>query len=223
MPSKSRQRIGFWTVLCLLLLSTSLFSQDPKITAAQVQKYYGSLKSMKIHFSQTYEANGILQEESGILWILKPGRMRWEYTSPENKLFLVDGKASYFYVPSDKQVSKRKLTQEDVRLTAFSFLVDQSNLEQDFQIETAKAESPIPENLRVLKLIPRRALENVEFLLLGIRPDKPEILIMVIQELTGARNSFAFSGMEENPTIKASLFELTVPKGVEVLSLDALP
>ncbi len=206
-----------------LFSATSLFSQDLPPAAAQVQKYYGALKAMKVHFTQTFEANGIRQEESGTLWVLKPGRMRWEYASPETKLFLVDGKTSYFYVPSDKQVSMRKLTQEDVRYTAFGFLIDQSRLEQDFRVEEARAASPIPDSHRALKLVPRHPLENVDYLILGLYPDRPEISTMVIQELTGARNSFVFSGMEENPAVKESFFTFRVPKGVEVLSLDSTP
>ena len=206
-----------------LFYSWASNSESPAEIASRVQSRYQSLKSMKVTFAQTYEANGIRQEESGILWILKPGRMRWEYAVPERKIFLVDGKNSYFYVPAENQVSSRKLTQEDIRYTAFGFLLDQSSLEKDFQAEIIPAEGPIPKDHRALKLVPKHSLENVAYILLGLHPENLEISVIVVRELSGADNSFAFSNLEENPTLKESLFELKIPKGTEVLSLDVSP
>ena len=45
-----------------------------------------------------------LVEESGRVIVKKPGRMRWEYQSPEEKLFVTDGSRSYFYIPIENQV-----------------------------------------------------------------------------------------------------------------------
>ena len=54
----------------------------------------------------TYEG-GVLRKqitERGRLLIKKPGKMRWEYTTPEKKLFVSDGVKIYSYIPQDKQV-----------------------------------------------------------------------------------------------------------------------
>ena len=42
--------------------------------------------------------------ERGHVLIKKPGKMRWDYTAPEKKLFVSDGVGSISYVPEDKQV-----------------------------------------------------------------------------------------------------------------------
>ena len=36
--------------------------------------------------------------------VKKPGKMRWEYTAPEQKVFVSDGVKIYSYIPQDKQV-----------------------------------------------------------------------------------------------------------------------
>jgi len=36
--------------------------------------------------------------------VKKPGKMRWDYKSPEQKLFLSDGRRIYLHVPADNQV-----------------------------------------------------------------------------------------------------------------------
>ena len=35
--------------------------------------------------------------------------MRWEYESPEQKLFIVDGTNVWFYVPADRTASRAKV------------------------------------------------------------------------------------------------------------------
>jgi outer membrane lipoprotein carrier protein len=209
-------------LFCLFSLSSAA-AEGPTDVAARLQMKYRSVKSMKVDFHQLYEANGIQQEESGVLYILKPGRMRWEYIAPEKKLFLVDGKNSYFYVPADHQVSTRKLTKEDIRYTAFGFLLDQSSIDRDFQIDMVPAEGLIPKNHKVMRLTPKQPMENIEYLLLGLQPETLEVSTILVQEPTGARNNFSFTHMVENPPLQENLFEFKVPKGVEVISLEGNP
>ncbi len=215
-------KIAIVTLLCLTFpLSPAAAPAETAVeTGTRLQSKYRSVKSMKVDFHQVYEANGIQQEESGVLWILKPGRMRWEYSVPEKKLFLVDGKNSYFYVPADRQVSTRKLTREDIRYTAFGFLLDQSSIDGDFLLETVPPEDPLPKNRKGLKLIPKSPMENVEYLILGLQSETLEVQQIIVQEPTGARNSFSFSHIEENPPLKEELFQFKIPKDVEVLSLE---
>ena len=33
----------------------------------------------------------------------KPGKMRWDYTSPEKKLFVSDGQTMFLYFPDDNR------------------------------------------------------------------------------------------------------------------------
>jgi len=50
---------------------------------------------------ESYEGLGIRRVESGTLLLLKPGRMKWEYSSPAGKLFLLDGTYAWFYSRGD--------------------------------------------------------------------------------------------------------------------------
>jgi outer membrane lipoprotein carrier protein len=64
------------------------------------------LRSLKAGFTESYEGLGIKRAESGTLLLLKPGRMKWEYSSPAGKLFLLDGKYAWFYSSGDSQVQR---------------------------------------------------------------------------------------------------------------------
>src|SRR3954467_14974433 len=63
-----------------------------------LDRHYNDLRSLRAQFTETYRGAGITRSESGTLWLRRPGKMRWEYTAPREKLFVSDGKTAYFYV-----------------------------------------------------------------------------------------------------------------------------
>ena len=60
--------------------------------AGALQRKYDSVKDFSASFTQTYEG-GVLRRkssEAGTVFVKKPGKMRWDYTGPEKKLFVSD-------------------------------------------------------------------------------------------------------------------------------------
>src|SRR5213594_4325573 len=94
--------------LFALLLAPVLIAADttaPELAQA-LQKKYDAVKDFSADFVHAYEG-GVLRKqitERGKLLVKKPGKMRWEYTAPEAKLFVSDGVKLYSYIPQDKQV-----------------------------------------------------------------------------------------------------------------------
>ncbi len=43
--------------------------------------------------------------ESGLIWIHRPGRMRWDYTDPEAKTAILDGSSTLFYEQEERQMT----------------------------------------------------------------------------------------------------------------------
>src|SRR3954470_19416610 len=98
----------FRGAFALLLLATTLGAgQVPgrppaEQTAHSVQQKYDAVKDFTADFTHTYQG-GVLKKtitERGVVQIKKPGRMRWEYTDPEKKTFVSDGRMIYSYVPA---------------------------------------------------------------------------------------------------------------------------
>ena len=74
--------------------------------APALQRKYDGIKDFSADFAHTYEG-GVLKKqitERGRLLVKKPGKMRWDYTAPEQKQFVSDGVKMYSYIPQDKQV-----------------------------------------------------------------------------------------------------------------------
>ena len=113
--------------------SAAGFGVDVKTLAAAVDVHYNHLHSLQAEFTEVYRGSGMERTESGTLWLKKPGKMRWEYRSPREKLFVSDGKDAWFYVPEDRQARKtaaKKL--EDVR-SPLAFLLGKTKLEKELQ------------------------------------------------------------------------------------------
>src|SRR5205809_4991333 len=78
----------------------------PEALARSLQQRYEGIKDFSADFVHTYRGGVLRQQakEQGTVTVKKPGRMRWNYTAPEKKLFVSDGAKIYSYIPQDKQV-----------------------------------------------------------------------------------------------------------------------
>src|SRR5207248_9615042 len=74
--------------------------------AQSLQRKYDTIRDFSADFVHNYRSGALRKQltEKGRVLIKKPGKMRWEYTSPEEKLFVSDGVKMYSYIPQDKQV-----------------------------------------------------------------------------------------------------------------------
>jgi len=187
---------------------------DQLIDALQVK--YNKLSSLAADFSQVYTAPGQRERrESGRLLLKKPGKMRWDYTSPETKLFLSDGKWLYEYVPSEKYATRSSIKEAGDLRSPFAFLLGRGNLRSDFKRIEFAGESPIKAGNKVLRLVPKRAQDFKE-LLVEIEPKSLQIYRLSIIEPDGERSDFLFTNVRENVTAPATQFTFKAPPGVEV-------
>jgi outer membrane lipoprotein carrier protein len=93
-------------LLTLAVVGAAAAPPTPAELAATLQKKYDGVKDFSADFVHAYEG-GVLRKqitERGKLQVKKPGKMRWEYTAPEEKLFVSDGVKMYSYIKQDKQV-----------------------------------------------------------------------------------------------------------------------
>src|SRR6266851_1134862 len=90
--------LSFVKVISVLLASVSL-SPDVQMIVNQFEARYRSAKTLQTTFLERYLENGrVVRVEAGTAYFRRQGKMRWEYESPENSLFLVDGKTARFSV-----------------------------------------------------------------------------------------------------------------------------
>jgi outer membrane lipoprotein carrier protein len=211
------RRFLFAAVFCALPLSLPAAAQSPSSPseiAARVDRHYNSLHSLEVHFVQSYSGMGMHRHEAGVLLLKKPGKMRWTYTDPDGKLFILDGHDGYFYSPGESEAQKVPEKQLDDLRSPLQFLLGHTELEKELKNLTVTTQ---PNGLFVLAGVPRRLEQRVASLKITASSDGV-IHSMSIEETDGVTNTFDFSGEAGNVPAPNSAFVFTPPPGVHVVS-----
>jgi outer membrane lipoprotein carrier protein len=185
-----------------------------KELASRVDHHYNALHSLQINITQHYQGMGMDRRESGVLLLKKSGRMRWTYSNPAGKLFVLDGHNAYFYSPGQttaQRVPAKELS--DLR-SPLSLLLGHTKLEKELNNLTMM---PAANGLYTLTGVPRNMENRVSSLSLTVTPDGV-IRSMEVDETDGVRNTFHFSNAKPNAPAPDSAFVFTPPAGVQVVS-----
>jgi outer membrane lipoprotein carrier protein len=188
---------------------------EPKTVAAAVDEHYNRLHTLEAEFTEMYRGAGMERTESGTLWLKKPGKMRWEYRSPREKVFVSDGKAAWFYVPEDRQARKtdaRKL--EDLR-SPLAFLLGKTKLEKELTgLSLAPDVAPLAAGDVVMRGVPQSMADRISEIVLEVSPDH-KIERIIIQEVDGAATEYRFTDQREDVAIANERFDFKPPPGTE--------
>ena len=205
-------------LFAVALSHPALAVQDIHSLVDAVDARYNRIRSLEAQFTETYSGPGASRTESGTLLLKKPGRMRWDYTEPRPKLFLVDGQTAWFYVPGENQVRRTPVKQIDDLRSPLRFLLGKTNLAKEFDnLRIAADEKPVNSGDVVLEGVPKGLRERVSRTLLEVATDG-DILRIVIEEMDGSITEFRFLQQKENVEIPDARFRFTPPDGVEVVS-----
>ncbi|MEO6237147.1 MAG: outer membrane lipoprotein chaperone LolA [Vicinamibacterales bacterium] len=205
----------------LLLMASAVAAGQTRTSAlemaAAVQRKYDRVKDFTADFTHAYEG-GVLNRKSterGSVQIKKPGKMRWDYTAPDKKVFVSDGRKIYSYIPADKQVIVGDVPTDDEATTAVLFLAGKGNLTRDFMVKYA-AESP--GDIVTLRLDPKQKQRDYDWLLLGVDGKTMQIRSLTAADQQGGRSSFEFTNYKENTGLSDGGFTFKIPKGADVIS-----
>ena len=212
---------NFWKCLglCLLLTDAGVAADVDEVVAG-LQKRYASVATLSAQFEQTYRGPGIVQVESGTLWIKKRGLMRWEYRVPETKLFISNGRDTYLYTPADRQVMVQSLGASEKLSTPLEFLLGEGNIARSFTASWEVESYARLEQTYLLRLVPKVAEQGYAYLVLEVDQKDNDLRRVVIREASGNTSEFLLSNVILNPKVDSKLFEFTIPKGVEVIRRD---
>ena len=188
-----------------------------KSLADRVDHHYNTLHSLSVNFTQEYDGMGTHRRESGLLILRKPGKMRWTYSQPEGKLFLLDGHDAYFYSPGSNEVPRIPAGKLDDFRSPLRFLLGHTNLARDF---TNLQLTPASDGNYDLSGIPKGMEQRITSLRLHVSAEGV-ILGMKIDETDGALTSFVFADEKTNIPTKDADFVFRPAPGVKVI--DGLP
>jgi outer membrane lipoprotein carrier protein len=185
--------------------------------AARVDRHYNQLHSLRAAFTENYAGLGINRTESGTLLLLKPGRMKWDYSSPAGKLFLLDGRYAWFYSKGDPQVQRIPAKELDDLRSPLRFLLGHTELEKEMNSLTLAL---APGGEFTLTGQPKGQEKRVTRLTLTVSANGI-ITGIEIEETDGALTRFTFTGEVPNAPVPADAFRVAAPAGVPVVDVVA--
>jgi outer membrane lipoprotein carrier protein len=205
------------SLIALLMAAASARGADVKDIATAVDAHYNHLRTLQAEFTELYRGSGMERTESGTLWLKKPGKMRWEYRSPKEKLFVSDGKTAWFYVPEDAQARKSSAKKlEDLR-SPLAFLLGKTKLQKELHgLSLASDIEPLRSGDVVLRGVPKGLEDQISEIVLEVTPDN-RIARLIMQEVDGASTEYRFSDQKEDVAIPDAKFGFKPPAGTEIV------
>ena len=210
----------FFSALLVTACAAGVASARAQPSAAdvanQIQQKYDRVRDFTADFTHEAES-GVLRKklvERGTVMVKKPGKMRWNYKAPEEKVFVSDGTRMYMHTPADNQVIVSAVPTDDQATTAVLFLTGKGNLARDFGVSFVDG---APAGTYALKLQPRLAERDYDWLQLVVDRTTFRILALTAADKQGTRSTFTFSNFKENVGLPDKTFAFTIPRGADVI------
>lgn len=193
----------------LLALTTIV----PSAGAAELDRAAAALAGTEAQFTQRFTPKGFKnsQTDSGSVVFGTLPMMRWTYSKPEQKVFVFDGNRSWFYLPTEKQVTVTTI--DDQRRSELPFLIigDPAGRDRNFVVrETTRGANVIA------TLQPRNASAMIRNVTITIASATHAVESVSYSDRDGNETTFNFSGFTRR-AVTPEFFRFAPPAGVEVI------
>lgn len=176
----------------------------------KVQDYYTQTKSFTASFQQTVTNQTFNklkpQVSTGKVYILKPGKMRWDYANKSyktskdpkvSKSFISDGKHLWAVMHKNKQYYKQVL-QDSTLPVALSFLMGTGDLRTDFDVALDTAGKYGSKSDLLLLLTPKTPSARYKKLWLVVNNADYSVKQSVVLNTKGDTNAIRFLNVATN-------------------------
>jgi outer membrane lipoprotein carrier protein len=231
------QCIHSYLFLCLTVVG----APDVKVLVSRLEARYRSARTLQATFLERYTENGrLIRVEAGTVYFRRPGKMRWEYDSPEKNLFLVDGKTAWFYVRADRTVTRVPAKESSDWRTPLALLAGEMKLTRvcekiQFALDEPAesfgntvlhcvlkgAEARTQEQSATAGVPDTTAARDVVYL--EVVQSSGDLVRILVKSTGGVGIEFRFAGWQYNPQVADSLFHFTVPPGVAIVNGELPP
>jgi outer membrane lipoprotein carrier protein len=179
----------------------------------QLQGFIKNTRSARASFTQSVvDIDGeALQDSSGVLEFLRPGKFRWHYRKPFEQLVVGDGTTLWVYDKDLSQVTTRKLGSA-LGSSPAALLAGSDDVEQYFSLDAQGRTG----RYEWLEAKPNDEDSLFERVRMGF--DANTLYIMELYDHFGQKTVIRFSDFKRDPVFPADNFKFTPPPGVDVVS-----
>ena len=181
------------------------------------KRYSGQGFSAQFFQVSTLKAMQISETASGKLFVKRPGKMRWEYETPDKQTIITDGKTLWIHRPDDNQVMVGRAPSFFGDGKGAGFLSDINRVRQNFEI-TLEAKSA--ESNYVLKLVPNKQSLDISSIYLAILPSTFDAVQVITYNQYEDETRITLTRYAHNQDLPDNLFSLQIPEGADVVNID---
>jgi outer membrane lipoprotein carrier protein len=184
-----------------------------KVLVEHLQKHYQATQSFSAKFTETITRVGAPpQERQGTVYYRKPGRIRFDFTSPQPETLVSDGTTFYDYDSGLNQVMETPLKNVLKTRSAAAFLMGAGDLEREFDAAPGPASA---DNLQTVQLTPKGGGDRID---LGMDQANFNIVTLQLNDALGNVTLFHFDDIRINVPLEEALFAFKVPAGADIVS-----
>ncbi len=208
-------------VLFHLSFNPTAFGITGQEALSGIQNRYEKINDVKANFIQEYIGKGMKQATrgEGKVYFKKKGMMRWDYTTPHQKL-ISNGRTFWFYQPDEKQVLVSSLSSVLKERTPLAFLAGEGDLGRDFNLLNLKESTSQKEENYVIELAPKEPLATFSKLVLTVDKRTFTVLQADVFDAMGNVTRTRFSDIQTNVGLSNSFFQFAIPSGTEVIKMQ---
>jgi len=215
-------KINSYTIIAILLSLTYAYSsaaEELEIVVDKIQNKYEEITDFHAKFTQeaTVKALDKVQKSEGEVWFKKPGKMRWNYYTPEKDEIVSDGKTLWFYDVAEKQVIESPLAQVSDTQNTTSLLSGLGNIKEVFDASFADTTDTNSNGNYMLELKPKNGEEQYNKAVVAFDKDTMVVRSIYLYDPFGNLTTISLKDIEIDSGVQDSLFSFTVPSGVEVI------
>ena len=198
--------------LLFLLFALALGSAVQAGGVDRLQAFIAGAKTAEADFTQTVtDKNGrVTQQASGRMAFARPGKFRWDYNKPYEQVIVGDGSKLWLYDTDLDQVTVKPLG-DVIAGTPAALLAGDNSIEKYFSLKNAGKAG----GLEWLEATPKNKDTSFERIRMGFKGDV--LVQMELFDFFGQRTTLKLSKFARNPSIPASKFKFTPPKGADII------
>lgn len=193
-------------------IAAPLSAQQQQEVIGKINKVASGLKSMSCSFTQTKHLSLLSDkmESTGKMYYKQPDKLRWEYTTPYQYLFIFNGTKVYVGNNTRKDVidtNTNKVFKEVARIMMSTVTGTALSNSSDFSIDVADSNSRWQ-----VTLVPKKKEMKKMFSKIILLFDKSNLMIseITIHEKNNDRTNITLKNIKTNGGINETLF--TIPK-----------
>lgn len=210
----------FTLLLILFVSAVQASAQDNNLDSVVdgIQKKYEQINNFQALFTQTSEVKALnkTQNAEGEVWFKKPGKMRWNYNTPNKDQIVSDGKTLWFYDEDEEQVIETPLGQVSETQSTTTLLSGLGNIKKIFDASFAEPGNIDSNDGYLVDLVPKGE-EDYNKVTISVNKNDMMVNTIYLYDAFGNLTTVTLKDIKTDTKVADSLFNFITPEGTEVV------